>query len=147
MSNAHHVECHCLVGRSASVRSSGRISSILTSDPANFLAVVESSQSKIIGLMSLDPFIHSATIGASSSIETPLSADMTSLITLIEASSEIEEGLTADYSVSQSVETSAKINTILADKFSGDFPDYFNKLNYSGVENYIPLEILYFLIL
>jgi len=144
MSNAHHVECHCLVGRSASVRSSGRISSILTSDPANFLAVVESSQSKIIGLMSLDPFIHSATIGASSSIETPLSADMTSLITLIEASSEIEEGLTADYSVSQSVETSAKINTILADKFSGDFPDYFNKLNYSGVEKLYPTGDLIF---
>ena len=50
---------------------------------------------------------------------------------IVEASSEIEDGLTADYSISQDLEFPVDIDTDFLDKFHGDFPEYFDLSNYT----------------
>jgi hypothetical protein len=57
---------------------------------------------------------------------------------LIEAFSEIEDGLTADYSVSQDVDSISEIESDFLDKFHGDFPEYFDLSNYSNSQKLHP---------
>ena len=51
---------------------------------------------------------------------------------VFEASSAIEDGLTADYSVNQDLNAIGEIESDFLDKFHGDFPEYFDLANYSN---------------
>lgn len=51
---------------------------------------------------------------------------------VLEASSAIEDGLTADYSVGQDLNAIGEIESDFLDKFHGDFPEYFDLANYSN---------------
>lgn len=57
---------------------------------------------------------------------------------LIEAVSEIEDGLTADYSVSQDLDSVSEIESDFLDKFHGDFPEYFDLSNYTNSQKLHP---------
>ena len=57
---------------------------------------------------------------------------------LIEAFSEIEDGVNVDYSVNQGLEAVTEIETDFLDKFHGDFPEYFDLENYDNSQKLYP---------
>ena len=70
-------------------------------------------------------------------IDDHLSAEAV-LFSLLETSSEIEDGVTIDYSVNQGLEGVGEIESDFLDKFHGDFPEYFDLLNYSNSQKLYP---------
>jgi len=88
------------------------------------------------------PFINlelnnDLTLETSADIEDHLSAEV-AVVELIQTSSTIEDGVTVDYSVSQGLESIAEIDSDFLDKFHGDFPEYFDLLNYSNSQKLYP---------
>lgn len=142
MSYLYEIECHCLIGGSADVESVGGIDAILTADPATLRATVETSENEIITIANVIRS-HDVIIETSSDIDEHLSLEA-SFVQLIEGVGGIDDGLTVDYSVSQSVESISEIETVLVDKFHGDFPDYFDLLDYSNSQKLYPSGDLLF---
>ena len=79
-------------------------------------------------------FHHDVTLETSSAIED----DDIFLHLLIETFSEIDDGITVDYSVSQGLEAVTEIESDFLDKFHGDFPEYFDLSNYTNSQKLHP---------
>lgn len=87
----------------------------------------------------ISPYINTdfhpdVTLETSSAIED----DDIFLHLLIETFSEIDDGVTVDYSVSQGLEAVTEIESDFLDKFHGDFPEYFDLSNYSNSQKLHP---------
>ena len=122
-----HFDSHC-------VESTAEINAFLNLDPVSLTTTVESSDSEISAFLLKDHSTKS-TVETSSDIECPLNLIQYAK-TLLEASSELEDGVTVDYSISEELISTTEI-AAPADKFNGDFPDftYRQKLYPSGDVN------------
>lgn len=133
MSYLHILDCYCQIGGSADVESVGGIDALLSSDPANVSVVLEASSELDSSYVNTD-FHPDITLEASSAIED----NDVFLHLLMEAFSEIDDGITVDYSVSQGLEAVTEIESDFLDKFHGDFPEYFDLSNYSNSQKLHP---------
>lgn len=133
MSYLHELECHCVIGGSADVESVGGVDAFLSSDPANVSVILEAFSELDPSYVNTD-FHPDVTLETSSDIED----DDVFLHLLIEAFSEINDGVTVDYSVSQDVDSASEIESDFLDKFHGDFPEYFDLSNYENSQKLHP---------
>ena len=133
MSYLHELECHCLFGGSADVESIGAIDALMSLDPANLSVDVEATTALESPYINTD-FHPDVTLETSSAIRD----DDVFLHLLIETFSEIEDGLTASYSVGEDLEAVTEIESDFLDKFHGDFPEYFDLSNYENSQKLHP---------
>ena len=136
MSYLNQIECKCLVSSSDSIESPIELSATLSADPACLSAVVEGS-AEVIADTTWERS-HGCTLEAFSDIEDHISADIGFFLEIINAVGDIDDGLTVDYSITQEVKVATEISSDFLDKFHGDFPSYFDLINYDNTQKLFP---------
>lgn len=126
MSYLYELDCHCQFSASADAGVNGGIDALMSSDPANISATVEAS-STLLPYANRDRHVDMAL-----EVTSDIVIYDVFLRAVLEASSAIEDGLTADYSVGQDLNAIGEIESDFLDKFHGDFPEYFDLANYSN---------------
>ena len=128
------LELLCTKNFDSCAESTAEIKAFLNLDSASVSTTVESSDSEICAFLLKDHSARSC-LEASADIECPLNLVQYAK-TLLEASSEIEDGVTVNYSIYEDLIATTEINAP-ADKFNGSFSDfkYRQKLYPSGDVN------------